>query len=232
MNLKIKHKIIGLILLLLNSTSNACNITLTSCQVRSWPGHNWAVSSHADPLGWLKRRWFNKCTLQISDLKSLMEHGDISICSCISTIQLVCKPKTPFLFGVCISNLCTKQSTHDKLKKQASNSNTNSNTNENRASSSITITNTPPNHTTNMYKYSMYILISLTIIILFYAIYKQCQTASRCIKRWTPMLQQTNQPLTGNNNEALTTAENKLELPNVLPSYKQRKPITTEIELN
>jgi len=232
MNVKIKNKIItGLIFFLLNltQTSDSCNITLTSCKVTSWPGNGWAVSSHADPLNWLKRRWFGRCTQQISDLKDLMNHGDISICSCISTINLVCKSHTPFLYGVCVNDLCTKQSKQDSLTKHASNTNINKNT----ATSNVVITNTSSEYKTNIFRYIVYIIISIFTLGLVYVLWKQCQSVLRCIKRWTPKAQ-ANQTLTGINNGAFPLAENKKDLPNILPSYQnnQRKTVTTELELN
>jgi hypothetical protein len=240
MNAKNQIQTLRLLLLFLfklATTTEACNITLTTCKVTSWPANSWSVSSHASPLGFFKRRWFGRCTKQISDLKEMMNHGEISICSCISTINAVCELNTPFIYGVCISDLCNKQSQHDNLKKQVSpgsKSNKNNINNKNSATSSVIITNTPPTeHKTYIYKNIIYGAITVFTIILFYIMWFQCKNLAVCINRWTPMAQQATQSA-GFNNKALTSDENNIELAsNKLPTYNsQRKPISTEIELN
>ena len=238
MNAKNQIQTLQLLLLFLfklATTTEACNITLTTCKVTSWPANSWSVSSHASPLGFFKRRWFGRCTKQISDLKDLMSHGEISICSCISTINAVCERNTPFIYGVCISDLCNKQSHHDTLKKQVgANVNTNNINNKNSASSSVIITNTPSTeHEKQVVQYIGYGVISIFVIILFYILWSQCQNLAVCINRWTPMVAATQSA--GITNKALSMNENQTELPISLPTYKssQNKPVSTnEIELN
>ena len=219
-------------------TAKGCNITLTTCKVTSWPANSWSVSSHASPLGFFKRRWFGRCTKQISDLKELMNHGQISICSCISTINVVCELNTPFIYGVCISDLCNKQSHHDNLKKQVSpgaNVNKNNINNKNSATSSVIITNTPSTEQEKqIQQYIVYGVISILVIILFYILWFQCRNLAVCINRWTPMAQSATQSA-GFTNKSLSIDEIKPELQNSLPTYNNshHKPVTTtEIELN
>ena len=99
-----------------------CDLHYPSAVIKDWPADSFSVVSHAEPLGFWSRRWYS-CTKQLADLEEMMEHGTISIPSCISTTNKLCATKKAWVYSACLSKICDKGKTHEELKKRAESDN-------------------------------------------------------------------------------------------------------------
>ena len=112
-----------LLLAFYNSTAQAlepCNKDFGSASVENYPLDNAVITSRAEPLGFLSRRWFS-CTEQLNDLDQKMKHGELAIPQCIATVKHVCREKYhggPELFGVCLNKVCFKHGEDEQRERE------------------------------------------------------------------------------------------------------------------